>query len=566
MFGSHSATAVVEISSSRIEVSVVRGRRAVASAWRRIDDPEFESGWPRALSVHATTLADLVREVGCQGGRAVVLLTAPRVVATLTPCPASFSESEAESAALLGVGAVADFPIDAEPCAVRRVHADTAASGGRDARVAHYLSVVQRSDDADAVAGFIASAGLRFAGAAPVGAVAMLAALKGAASLGRRAGDRSAVLWIGEHGSALASVVDGAVKFVRPVALGVEALVDALRQQPLRSRDESIEVRLDQPAARALLGAAGVPAPDAPLHGPEGVQGLTGAAVLPIIQPALQRIAIETRQSLRFGLAESERSSVRLRIDGPGACVPGLGEWIANQCGLGLVDAPVERGRLDSSAHSGAIAAFAAHADLVPLLVPARMAARRAHGRARVALAAGVTLAGALLAWEWRSAAAALEAESARLASLQARAEADRAVAQTRAATLAARLALAEAESRAGRTTGQAPHAAATLAAVAGAARNVRVTSIDIAREADGSVARINGFVRLSESEDPAADIRAFVEALSASPVAASARLSATQRVQIDGAQSQSFTVTMHVVELPVLHSQVAAARPESNR
>lgn len=563
MLGSHSATAVVEVSPSRIEVSVVRGRRVVASAWRRIDDPEFESGWPRSLSGHSTTLADLVREVGCEGSRAVALLTAPRVAGTLASCPSSSSETEAEGAALLAVGAVADFPVDREPCAVRRVHAD-ASSGAGASRNAHFLSAAMRSDDVEAVARFIKSAGLRFAGAAPVGAVAMLAALKGAASLGRRAGDRSAVLWIGEHGSALAAVVDGAVKFVRPVALGVESLVEALQQQPLRSRDESIEVRLDRPAARALLGAAGVPAPDAPLHGHEGVQGLTGAAVLPIIQPALQRIAIETRQSLRFGLAESERSSVRLRIDGPGACVPGLGEWIANQCGLGLVDAPVERGRLDSSAHSGAIAAFAAHADLVPLLVPARMAARRAHGRARVALAAGVALAGALQAWEWRSATAALEAESARLASLQARADADRAVAQTRAATLGARLALAEAESRAGRTTGQAPHAAATLAAVASAARNVRVTSIDITREADGSVARIDGFVRLSESEDPAADIRAFVEALSASPVAASARLSATQRVQIDGAQSQSFSVTMNVVDLPVLRVGLAAAAEES--
>ncbi|MBX3406408.1 MAG: hypothetical protein KF869_06565 [Phycisphaeraceae bacterium] len=561
MFGAHSGYAVIEVSPSRIELAMVRGRAVVAAAWRRIDDPDLETNWPRSLGGHERTLAELVEELNCRGCRAVVLLHAPGCASTISACPANFGEPEAESAAMLAVGAIAEFPIDGEPCTARVVHTDAATSGQRALRNAHILAAAQRAADADAAVAFVERAGLVFAGAAPVGAVALLAALKGAAALGRRAGDRSAVLWIGEHGSALASVVDGAVKFVRPVAMGVEALVDALRQQPLRSRDESVVANLDRAAARCLLGAVGVPGPDAPLPGHDG---LTGAAVLPIIQPALQRITIETKQSLRFGLAEQERATVRLKIDGPGATVRGLGDWISRQCGLSLADGPPESAGLESSSRSGAIAAFIAHSDLVPLVLPRRLAQRRTHRRARVALAAGITLAGALLGWEWREASVAFDRESARLAALQGRAETDRQTALVRAATLSARLALAETEARAARTAGEAADAAATLAAIAAAAKSVRISSINIAHEADACVARISGFVRLSESEDPATDIRAFVEALSASPIAGTTRLGATQRVQIDGAQSQAFDIALHLVRVPVLRDRLTAAPEES--
>lgn len=560
MLGAHSGYAVIEVSTSRIELALVRGRRVIAAAWRRIDDPDFESNWPQSLRAHEGALAELVEELNARGSRAVVLIHAPGCASTICSCPASFAGSETESAAMLAVAAIADFPIDGEPAAVRTIHTDASSPGGKAPRNAHHLAVAQRAADADAVAAFVERVGLVFAGAAPLGALASLAALKGAAAMGRRAGDRSLVLWIGEHGSALASVVDGAVRFVRPVAIGIEALVDAIRHQPLRAREEEVELTLDRVAARGLLGAVGVPAPDAPLA---GLNGLTGAAVLPIIQPALQRLTIETRQSLRFGLSEQERSTVRLKIDGPGASVPGLGDWIARQCGLSLVDASSVAADLESSSRSGAIAVLVEHAESVPMLLPRPLAQRRARRRARVALAAGVGLAGALLGWEWREASVALQRENDRLAGLLGRAESDRRTALFRSATLSSRLALAEAEARAVRTAGQAADSGATLAAIAAAAKNVRISTISISTEPDACVARISGCVRLSESEDPAADIRAFVEALAASPIAVSSRLTSTQRVQIDGAQSQAFEVAMHLVRVPVLRDRLASAHEE---
>ena len=240
--------------------------------------------------------------------------------------------------------------------------------------------------------------------------------------------------------------------------------------------------------------------------------------------------------------------------------VPSLGDWIARQCDLSLADGPSESADLESSSRSGAIAAFIAQRPCAARAAPAAGPART-HHRVRVGLAAGMALAGALIGWQGREAWGALQSEYTRLAALQSRAESDRQTALVRSATFSARLALAETEARAARTAGEAADAAATLAAIAAAAQSVRISSIHIAHEADACVARISGFVRLSESEDPATDIRAFVEALSASPIAGTTRLSATQRVQIDGAQSQAFDIALHLVRVPVLRGW---PRPES--
>ena len=163
MFGAHSGYAVIEVSPSRIELAVVRGRKVVAAAWRRVDDPDFEANWPRSLGAHERTLAELVDELNCRGCRAVVLLHAPGCASTICPCPTNFGEPEAESAAMLAVGAVADFPIDGEPSNARAVHTDAATSGQKAPRNAHFLAAAQRAADADAAVAFVERAGLVFA-------------------------------------------------------------------------------------------------------------------------------------------------------------------------------------------------------------------------------------------------------------------------------------------------------------------------------------------------------------------------------------------------------------------
>lgn len=557
MLSAHSGHVIIEVSPTRLELVVVRGRRVAASASRRIAAPDFESAWPRSLDQLHGLLGELVQSTGCRGATAMVVFHSPAAAATVCSCPVSFSAAEAEGAAGLAVAAVADFPIDGEPCEVRSVLVDAPVSKDGPARQSHMLCAAATGTDTHAIAAWINSSGLRFGGAVPASAVTLLGALRGAWAIGRRAGDRSAVLWIGEHGSALASVTEGSVRFVRSIAMGVESLVEALGQ-PLRGREEgAAELTLDVQSARRLLGEVGVPAPDAPLP---GYEGFTGAAMLPVIQPGLQRITIETKQSLRFGLPEPERATVRLAIAGPGAAVPGLGQWIARQCGLTLAEGgePVP-GANTQSATVGAVAECVRGDESLPWLLPAQLVRQRSMRRARAALFAGVAMAGALLAFEWRTAATNLAAESDRVARLEQSAEADRRYALTRDAAMAARMALVSVEGRARSTMGETGDAAGALAAIAAAApEGVRLSLIDVAHENGACVCRVSGFVRLSESEDPSAVIKSFVDELGRVPVVSAARLGSTQRVLVDGAQSQTFDLTLRLVALPV--AQVRAA------
>lgn len=555
MLSAQSGHVIIEVSPTRLELAALRGRRIVASAARRICVPEFESAWPGSLDQLRGALGELVQQAGCRGASAVVVFHAPAAAATVCSCPAAFSSAEAEGAAMLAVAAVADFPIEGEPCELRTALVDAPAVKTEVARQSHMVCAAASGADIEALSAWVRSSGLRFAGAVPGGAVALQGAMRGAWAIGRRAGDRAAVLWIGEHGSALASVTEGSVRFVRPVAMGIESLVEALGQ-PLRGRDEgTAELTLDVESARRLLCEVGVPAPDAPLP---GYEGFTGAAVLPVLQPGLQRITIETKQSLRFGLPEQERAGARLAVAGPGAAIPGLGAWIARQCGLTLADGSEQTtGTMIQSAMIGAIAECARGVEQLPLLVPAGLMRQRTARRARMALAAGVAVAGALLAYEWRAAAVELEHQSARVAQLEQRAEADRRYALVRDAALAARLALSSVQGRARSVMGEAGDPAGALAAIAAAApEGARLSLIDVAHENGVCVCRVSGFVRLSESEDPAAVIKSFVDELGRVPVVSGARLGSTQRVLVDGAQSQTFDLTLQLVGLPVAPPQ----------
>lgn len=545
---------LIEVSPSRLALAVTRGKRIVRTVSRRLSaDAAPDTG--TSFADLAPSLEQLVAEADCRGGRATVVYHAPAAAVLVTSVPVTLSSADAEEASRLALAGVADFSPEGAPTGSASLLVDSPAGGEKGAaRQSHALSVMDRAETVESIAEWVADAGLRFEGALPSSAVALHGAAVAAWGNGRRAGDRAAVLWVGENGSALACVTDGSVRFVRSVGVGLESLVDALCQ-PLRGRDESAaELTLNRDSARELLATVGVPAPDMPLP---GLPGFTGAAILPVLQPALQRITIEAKQSLRFGLPEQDRASVRMLVVGPGGRVPGLGEWIARQCGLQLV-----RGNEQNAGGNdgGVIAEYVSTASAMPLLVPERMARQAFRRNARVALAAGVALAAAWIGGEWYTARGELELQRGRLAGLEATAREREANARLREATVAARAALNGAEARIASTLGESVDAAGVLHAVALAAPpEARVTTIGLEADGESSKCHISGFVRLSESDDPSRVITDFVERLGGMPLFRSVRLGSTQRTRIEGAQSHVFDLVIELVELP-LH-RVSAER-----
>ena len=231
----------------------------------------------------------------------------------------------------------------------------------------------------------------------------------------------SAIVWFGEHSTQLAVGCPGRLLLVRTIATGLENLAVRLCR-PLRARWGCRGVAAHHPRARQRAGSsllsAGVPAPHAPIP---AYPTLVGSSLLPHLQPVLQRLTIEIKQSLRFGVAEEDRSKVVLRVAGPGAAVPGLCEAIARAAGFPYEpDAELERSAdaLDSS--TGGLIAARACPSLVLALAPAEVRSARHTRRSRRALLVGAGLALAFIGYETADAFLSLRADRAKLAGLTA--------------------------------------------------------------------------------------------------------------------------------------------------
>jgi len=544
----------IEVSPSRLELAVVRGRRVLRTAVQMSTLASGEHEFPESLSGLRVSLSKLVEECQCKGLKATVIYQSAASSVLATSAPSSLGPADVEEAARLAIAGVADFSIEGAPLAMSALLTDHPVAGSAHSmRQSHSLSATERTETIEAIGDWVVHAGLRFAGAVPAGAVAMHAAVMAAWSIGGRSRDHAAVLWIGEHGSGLACVTGGSVRFVRHFGVGIESLVGALCQ-PLRGRDEQApELLLDRTTARALLADVGVPAPDHPLP---GLPGYTGAAVLPVIQPALQRITIEAKQSLRFGIPEQERTSIKMQIVGPGANIPGLAEWVTRQCNLERVETSAQtraNGPGDLSSTCGAIAGVIAAGHDIPILVPEQLARQRVRGRARMALAVGVALAGGWIGSDWYSARAELDDQTLRLSALQSEMSEGESAARLRQATIVARQAFGGVEGRVAAALGSGADAPGVLEAVALAASpEVRLSTIELQSAKESLTCRISGFVRLSESSDPTRAITSFVDSLAATPLFRSVRLGSTQRTRIDGAQSHAFDLIVEVVPLPL--------------
>ncbi len=136
--------------------------------------------------------------------------------------------------------------------------------------------------------------------------------------------DPSIALVLGDDASAIAVASEQNAKLVRFADVGLASLGDAYR-----TRLEAAQDPPDDPGAEArrlLTEEYGVPGLE-----DEIAPSVRGSDVLRAMQPVLQRLAVELKQSLRYTLTADERSRVCLRIAGPAESVQGLNEVLAEQ-------------------------------------------------------------------------------------------------------------------------------------------------------------------------------------------------------------------------------------------
>ncbi len=241
-----------------------------------------------------------------------------------------------------------------------------------EGRRAHVVAAADCDASLEAIQALVESAGLQLEGAVPIQAATAVCGFARAAhgdaaaaenhdcsggAQGSGSGPR-AHLHLGEAGAFLLirdvprePDATGEIRFTRSIPIGTTSLAAALVQRALSqasdeneqqnepSHEKGLAHRLDIEAAQCALYEFGLPdTPDAK-HEPTG---LTARDVLPLLQPLVQRLVVELRQSLRFALEATERSRVVLIVSGAGAAVPGLAAALGRELGIAVI--PERRG------------------------------------------------------------------------------------------------------------------------------------------------------------------------------------------------------------------------------
>lgn len=144
-------------------------------------------------------------------------------------------------------------------------------------------------------------------------------------------------VWVDRHFSAVVGGSAGTIRFARTLSTGYDVLSEAYGRAT-RSKDSGL--------ATKLLTECGIPrrgtvvSVDPPLKAED---------VLHLLQPALQRLAIEVKQTVRFAATEQDMSSPQLSVAGPGALIKGLTEALGFQLDTSVMMASGDAAEIDPS-------------------------------------------------------------------------------------------------------------------------------------------------------------------------------------------------------------------------
>lgn len=555
--------AIIEISPSRLDVSALRAGVVIGVRSLRFDRSEWPTGLDEALHHLEGPLTAMVAELRLVGASATVVYTTPGGSCSLTSCPAAAGLARAEQAALLAASSTSEALSAGAPSDVVCVAIDKPAGSALVAELGapqvHVLAATDAEARLDGLARLCDAAGLKVARLVPTEGAMLDAAVRSVTctrqphSRPPQSSDPNAldvVLWLGDHSGVLAAGVPGRLVFVRSIRLGVEALVEAMTR-PLRSGSMGSEtpVTLSRAQARTLLSSVGVPEaneeiPDHP--------GLSGAALLPHMQPLLQRLATEIKQSLRFGVPESLRASASLRV--LGATIPRLSEVLAAQ--TGVVSLPALVGQ---PARSVGIGPGSGGSEI--RLLPTRLSERRAGRRAQLALMAGVALAAGVIGVELTWTRHDLEVERGRLALTQPASDEGVKAAQALQEALAQRALLTTTLASMRAALPDAPALGAVLGALANhTPESIRISELSLITGEGSPRLCARGSILYSEVADPAGLMQTYVNDLAGLPIFSNAKLGKAQRSTLNGRELQSFEITLEVLPLPP--SSLAAADP----
>lgn len=352
------------LTPTSLEVSVA-GREGTHVV--ELDQTEWDSHWKRGLTSLDAALETALSKLGTARGIADVCYQSAGATAELVSMP--LEAREAAGAAMLRLReAIPGAGIDA-PAVLTAVPTKKAGKGGEIR--SSLFSVADRGETTEAISAWLGRAGLTPGSFTPASAELLRAAV--AAVMTSTESKTVVVFHLGRHGAAIAGGSPGNVLFARGIGAGYEMLIEAYARA-LRS------CGVENADSATLLFRTGIPARDRVV---EEASGIRGDRITPLLQPVLQRFAIEIKQTLRFGLPEGEAARVSLILAGPGAAIAGLAEVLAAQ--IDIAATSIQPAHAQAAARAGQSLGVA--------LTPMSVRVARSRTGLRMAVQAGVAAA-----------------------------------------------------------------------------------------------------------------------------------------------------------------------------
>lgn len=318
---------LISLSPTSLRVGIVNAGEVVRSE-RVCLSASVEEVWGCGLRTLDDSLRTTLQTLHVKPGTpAVVLYHSPRSVAEVFNVPASGNAAEQAVELYLqqnlpnsGEGWLTQHQLIQEE-ATDDTSDKPAAAQSAASKQTTALTYADASQDADTLANFVRRAGLTVAGIMPAKAAMLRTSLQNPPE---RDEDRPNVfIHLGEHAMTLTAWSGNKLLLARCAEVGYSLLVDAI----LRAASASLKSdAITREVAIRTLFASGIPT-SGQMY--DSSLGLSGDAVVPSIQPAMQRYVIEIRQTLRFGMMESDVARARVMLTGPGAAIPNLADTLS---------------------------------------------------------------------------------------------------------------------------------------------------------------------------------------------------------------------------------------------
>ncbi len=513
-------TVQIELSPGRLTVRSARAERMV-----EIEDGAWEQAWADGLRPLDRPLRQALDELQIGPADAALLYRSPTMVAEVFSYPVK--PAAASEAAMMALADALGRPLEDASWSLR-----TLAATARPRAQTVILACGDHNETAELLCDWLARADLRLIEAEPADARA-LAEVAAIVRSGARAEGCRAALRLDPGGGVFAASEAGHIAFVRSISIGADHFVEALTR-PIRRAAGALQ--LSRAQARDIWARFGVPEPQQIV---DEALGLRGADLLPLVQPVLQRLIVDVKQSIRFGLQDASRSSVQVEMIGPAAATPGLSEALA-----AAIDRPVA---------PCAIARTGAAARPMSALAPS---AREGilFRRAALALRLGALLAFAQLGYEGYARHAEKRDLDAQIAAIETDAENAQALLALAEERMELAAALEAAEAQLELAFGNRIDWLAAMREIAAVTpEEIRFTEIAAVYESGVPIASLHGVAWLTdESEDVAeSPIMRCLEALRASPLVERVELGEAQRAEIEGRASRRFSLRAALVGSP---------------